>query len=80
MEFSLGVSQILLGKPHCEVLVGKRHSWRQVGSVGGAGRSHVSPVPSGVQRELLQGCRLCLGPLGPSTGLAAVRNQNASVL
>lgn len=80
MEFSLGVSQILLAKPHCKVLVGKRRSHKPGGKRGRTWQVTLAPNQGcGVQRELLYGCRLCLGLLGPSTGLA-VRDQNASVL
>lgn len=78
MEFALGVFQILLEKLHCKVFVGEE-AFLEAG--GKHGRTwQVTPVPSkgcGVHRELLQGCRLCWGLLGPSTGLAAVSDQNA---
>lgn len=65
-------------------LQGPRGEEASLEAGGKRGRTwQVTRVPTqgcGVWRQLLQGCRLCLGPLGPSTGLASVRDQNDSVL
>lgn len=56
MRFSLGVSQILLVKPTCEVLV-------VGGKMGKHGEWNLSPKSSGMgcRGRLLQGCGLSVG-------------------